>query len=287
MGIEGEVLIGKEIAHYRLLEVIAEGGMGCVYKALDSRHQRNVAVKMLPIARNSDPMLRKRFVREAQAASSLNHPAIVTVFDHISDAEADYIVMEYLDGKTLNELIPPEGLPLAIALRLGIEIASALHAAHQVKIVHRDVKPENIFVTRSGHAKVLDFGAAKLLDGAEIAAASSAHLTATGAFLGTPLYAAPEQVTGDDVDWRADVFSFGVLLNEMVTGKRPFQGATRFAALNQMIYGQPVPCRASHPHLSEKLERLLLAMLSRDRELRPRAMNDVATKLARLVAEIS
>lgn len=279
-------LIGKTISHYTLHELIAEGGMGFVYKGRDALHGRDVAVKVLPVSITTDPKLRMRFVREAQAASSLNHPAIVTVFDHISETNADYLVMEYLHGKTLDELIAPNGMPLALALRLGIEIASALQAAHQVKIVHRDVKPGNVFVTKNGHAKMLDFGAAKLLEGAAIVSAQNAHLTATGAFLGTPLYAAPEQISGDDVDWRADTFSFGVLLNEMVTGKRPFSGATRFAALNQVLNGQPVPCRASHPHLPEKLERLILSMVSRDREARPRSMNEVATKLARLVAEL-
>lgn len=279
-------LIGKSISHYTLHELIAEGGMGFVYRGRDVLNDREVAVKVLPVDVTTDPKLRIRFVREAQTASSLNHPAIVSVFDHISDTGADYLFMEYLHGKTLDELIGPQGMPLATALRLGVEIASALQAAHQVKIVHRDIKPGNVFVTDEGHAKVLDFGAAKLLEGAAIVSAQNAHLTATGAFLGTPLYASPEQITGEDVDWRADTFSFGILLNEMVTGKRPYAGATRFAALNQVLNGQPVPCRQTHPHLPEKLERLILSMVSRDREARPRSMNEVATKLARLISEI-
>src|SRR5688572_27562441 len=218
-------LIGRTIGHYEIIEKVGEGGMGAVYKARDIHLDRSVAVKVLPGESVANPERKRRFALEAKAASALNHPNIITVYDIDVADGVDFIAMEYVAGSTLAELIPPGGMEPALAVKFGAQIADALAAAHQSGIVHRDLKPSNIMVNEHGRVKVLDFGLAKLIAPAsdEDATRTAALETRYGAILGTVSYMAPEQAEGKPVDQRADVFSFGVLLYEMVTGVQPFQ----------------------------------------------------------------
>lgn len=274
-------MVGQSVSHYQIVEKIGEGGMGEVYKARDPRLQRFVALKVLPRGLDADSTARQRFLREAQAASALNHPSIVTIYDLISQPDADYLVMEYLDGCPLSNLIAKGGMPMGQALHYAIEAASALQAAHEAQIVHRDIKPSNVFVMQRGHVKILDFGVAKLSRETEDKDATrSMDLTETGSFLGTPLYAAPEQLMAEPHDWRTDIFSFGVMLYEMLTGDRPFQGGSRFAILNEVVSGKPRRLRETHPHLPQELDDLVFQMLARHKENRPASMNEVAVRLS-------
>jgi Serine/threonine protein kinase len=219
-------MIDRKIAQYHLLQKLGEGAMGEIYKAQDTRLNRIVAIKTLPGAHLGDEGRRRRFIQEAQAASALNHPNIITVHDIISDGEAELIVMEYVSGKTLAELIPAGGLPIAEVLRYSVQMADALQAAHAAGIIHRDLKPGNIMITDSGRVKILDFGLAKfsasapLNDNDETWAAGAAPLTVEGSILGTVSYMSPEQAEGKPLDLRSDIFSFGAVLYEMVTGTR-------------------------------------------------------------------
>jgi serine/threonine protein kinase/dienelactone hydrolase len=240
-------LTGRTIAHYEVMEKLGEGGMGVVYKALDTRLNRAVSLKVLPSYRVADPERKQRFVKEARAASALNHPNIVTVYD-INQAEGvDFIAMEYVAGKTLDRHIPQKGMQIGKVLEVGIKIAEALTAAHAAGIIHRDLKPSNVMVSDSGQVKILDFGLAKLIEKTELNAEEkppadtreSSLRTDEGMILGTIGYMSPEQVRGLPVNHRTDIFSFGVVLYEMITRERPFTGSTPMAVADAILHAQP------------------------------------------------
>src|SRR5579863_3861690 len=233
-------MVGRQIQQYQLLEKLGAGGMGEIYKALDTRLNRTVAIKVLPSAKSGDPDRRRRFLQEAQAASGLNHPSIITIHDVISEGDTEFMVMEFVGGKTLNDIIPKGGLRVPQALKYALQTADALTAAHNAGIVHRDLKPANIMVTDSGLVKVLDFGLAKMTDrsspthigeDAETIAATS-PLTVEGSIIGTVSYMSPEQAQGKKVDTRSDIFSFGAVLYEMLTGLRAFEGESSLSTLS-------------------------------------------------------
>jgi serine/threonine protein kinase/Tol biopolymer transport system component len=282
-------LIGRTISHYEVLEKLGEGGMGVVYKARDTQLNRLVALKALPADTAADPERRARFLQEAQAASALNHPGIVTIHDVLKDEEGDVIVMELVPGRTLDELIPRKGMPLAEALKLAIQMASALEAAHDAGIVHRDFKPGNVMVSDDGRVRVLDFGLAKLSpvareerDGSGTRATEAAPRTRDGQVLGTVSYMSPEQAEGRTVDARSDIFSFGAVLYEMVAGHRPFRGDSSMSTLAAVLKEEPEPLPADVPH---DLEKLIERCLRKDPQRRMRHMDDVRVALEDLKQE--
>jgi len=235
-----------QLGPFSLLEKIGEGGMGVVYKARDTRLDRIVAIKLLPESRVADPERRARFMQEARAASALNHPNIVTIHDIAEHEGRHFLVMEFIDGRPLNERIPRKGMAVTEALRIAAQVADALAAAHAAGIVHRDLKPGNIMVDQQGRAKVLDFGLAKLgaaEPSAPIAAGDDTRtvspLTEEGAIVGSIPYMSPEQAEGKPVDARSDIFSFGAVLYEMVTGQRAFQGESRVSTLAAVVERDP------------------------------------------------
>ena len=287
-------MVGRTIQQYQLLEKLGAGGMGEIYKALDTRLNRTVAIKVLPSAKSGDPERRRRFLQEAQAASGLNHPSIITIHDVISDGDTEFMVMEYVQGKTLNDLIPKGGLRVPLLIKYALQMADALSAAHAAGIVHRDLKPANAMVTESGLVKVLDFGLAKLTDRSAVPdntgddrtrTIGAAPMTVEGSILGTVSYMSPEQAQGKKVDTRSDIFSFGAVLYEMATGVRAFEGESSLSTLSAILRDEAKPMSEVAPDVPPQLEDVIQRCLRKMPDDRWQSMKEIQAALSMLKRE--
>ena len=285
-GLPGELqassLTGKSLGHYRILDCIGTGGMGKVYRAQDTHLDRSVAIKVLHSEAVADLERKRRFVQEAKSASALNHPGIVTIHDISQSEGVDFIAMEYITGKTLNQLIKRKGLPIGEVLKYAVQIADALAAAHAAGIVHRDLKPANVMVTEKGLVKVLDFGLAKLTEPAAGDKSGTPQtlepLTEEGTIVGTVAYMSPEQAEDKKVDARSDIFSFGSVLYEMLTGRGAFQADSKITTLLAILHQEPEPIEDVPP----ELDRVVRRCLRKDPERRFQHMGDVKVALEEL-----
>jgi serine/threonine protein kinase len=290
-------MVGKTVHHYQFLEKLGAGGMGEIWKAQDTRLNRFVAVKVLTSANAGDPERRRRFIQEAQAASALNHPNIITIHDIISEGNAEYMVMEYVLGKTLIDLIPKGGLRVPQVLKYAVQMTDALQTAHAAGIVHRDLKPGNVMVTETGLVKVLDFGLAKLTDRSPLSHTSAsaendatatiaeAPLTVEGSIIGTVSYMSPEQAQGKRVDARSDIFSFAVVLYEMVTGTRAFAGDSALSTLSAILRDEARPIPEIAPDTPPQLEQVINRCLRKHPDQRFQTMKEVQVALGALKHE--
>ena len=276
-------MIGQTLDHYRIESKLGEGGMGVVYKARDTHLDRAVAIKVLPADKVADPGRKQRFVQEAKAASALNHPNIVTIYDIRYQDGTDFIVMEYIEGQTLDDLIARKAIRSVQALKYAVQIADALAKAHGAGILHRDLKPSNIMVNDEGLIKVLDFGLAKLLEPADSSSDATTltarSLTEEGAVVGTAAYMSPEQAEGRNLDGRSDIFSFGSVLYEMITGRRPFTGDSRLSILAKILNENPTPPRQLDVSIPPELEKIILRCLRKDPARRYQTMADLKVAL--------
>ncbi len=282
-------MIGRTISHYRILSELGAGGMGVVYEAEDNRLGRRVALKFLPEAVVHDRAALERFQREARAASSLNHPNICTIYDIDEYESQPFIAMELLDGVDLRERIASRPLPPDALINIATQIADALEAAHEANIIHRDITPSNILITRHGQAKLMDFGLAKLACEKAVAAGHSSPtvsrvdvLTSPGMAVGTVAYMSPEQARGEELDWRSDLFSFGAVLYEMATGRMAFPGTTAAVIFEGILNRTPLPASRFNPQVSSELERSIAKLLEKDRELRYQSAAELRADLKRL-----
>jgi len=289
-------MVGKTVHHYQFLEKLGAGGMGEIWKAQDTRLNRFVAVKVLTSASAGDPERRRRFIQEAQAASALNHPNIITIHDIISEGDAEYMVMEYVQGKTLIDLIPKGGLRVPQVLKYAVQMTDALQVAHSAGIIHRDLKPGNVMVTETGLVKVLDFGLAKLTDSSPLSQTGSAGddatrtiaeapVTVEGSIIGTVSYMSPEQAQGKKVDSRSDIFSFAVVLYEMVTGTRAFAGDSALSTLSAILRDEARPIPEIAPDTPPQLEHVIHRCLRKQPDQRFQTMKEVQAALGALKHE--
>ncbi len=281
-------MVGQTILHYQITEKLGAGGMGEIYKAQDRRLNRSVAIKVLPAGKTGDPERRRRFIQEAQAASALNHPNIITIYDILSEGNTDYMVMEFVAGRTLLDVIPRGGLRVPQVLRYGTQMADALSTAHAAGIIHRDFKPANVMITASELVKVLDFGLAKLTDPTlvssteDAATLSRAPLTVEGSIMGTVSYMSPEQAEGKRVDSRSDIFSFGSVLYEMVTGARAFDRDSGISTLSAVLRDEVKPIAEIAPDVPQELEQIIDQCLRKDPDARWQSMREVERALTAL-----